>query len=186
MIKKISFYDFDGCLMNTPEPEDGKRIYKEKTGVDYPHKGWWGRKESLDMNIFDIKYNDSVYRRYLKDKSNNNVLTILLTNRMDKLSDEVINILSKFDINFDEYSFKSGNKEKVDRIKYFLSYYNDVDTIDIYDDRDKELVEFRKFRSYFGDRYDINIFPVKGGVIINEKLNRITNLIKEEIKNFFK
>lgn len=40
MIKKLSFYDFDGCLVNSPEPEEGKRIYKEKTGDDYPHKGW--------------------------------------------------------------------------------------------------------------------------------------------------
>ena len=40
---KVAFFDFDGTLMNSPTPENGKIIYKEKTGVNYPYEGWWGR-----------------------------------------------------------------------------------------------------------------------------------------------
>ena len=52
-IRKVSIYDFDGTLIKTPEPELGKKIWKEKTGEDYPHKGWWGKRESLDIDIFE-------------------------------------------------------------------------------------------------------------------------------------
>lgn len=182
MIKKLSFYDFDGCLVNSPEPEEGKRIYKEKTGNDYPHKGWWGRKESLDVDIFDIKYNQNVYQRYLKDSKNPSTMTILLTNRIDKLSHEVIGLLDELNIKFDDYSFRSGNKEKVDRIKFYLTIHPNVKIIDIYDDREKELVVFREFKKEFSDKYQINIFPVQDGKILNENYYNIKRIIREVIK----
>ena len=34
-IERIAFFDFDGTLVNSPEPEEGKIIYKQKTGKDY-------------------------------------------------------------------------------------------------------------------------------------------------------
>ena len=189
MIKKLSFYDFDGCLVNSPEPEEGKRIYKEKTGNDYPHKGWWGRKESLDVDIFDIKYNQNVYQRYLKDSKNPSTMTILLTNRMDKLSHDVIGLLDELNIKFDDYSFKSGSKEKVDRIKFYLTIHPNVKIIDIYDDREKELVAFRQLKKEFSDKYQINIHAVENGEIISNKFfttlnNRIYNLY--EYRRLFK
>ena len=189
MIKKLSFYDFDGCLVNSPEPEEGKLIYKEKTGNDYPHKGWWGRKESLDSDIFNIKYNEEVYQEFLKDSKESSTITILLTNRMKKLSDEVIKLLDGFNVKFDEYSFKSGSKEKVDRIKFYLSIHPNVKVIDIYDDREKELVTFRQFKKDFSDKYKINIHAVENGEISSNqffttKNNRIYNLY--EYRRLFK
>ena len=189
MIKKLSFYDFDGCLVNSPEPEEGKRIYKEKTGNDYPHKGWWGRKESLDVDIFDIKYNQNVYQRYLKDSKKPSTMTILLTNRMDKLSHDVIGLLDELNIKFDDYSFRSGSKEKVDRIKFYLTIHPNVKIIDIYDDREKELVAFRQLKKEFSDKYQINIHAVENGEIISNKFfttlnNRIYNLY--EYRRLFK
>ena len=54
-ITKLSVFDFDGTTVDTGMPDTHKIIYKEKTGEDWPHKGWWGRPESLDTNIFDFK-----------------------------------------------------------------------------------------------------------------------------------
>lgn len=184
MIKKLSFYDFDGCLVNSPEPEEGKGIYKEKTGNDYPHKGWWGRKESLDSDIFDINYNEDVYQKYLIDSKESSTMSILLTNRMDKLSGEVIELLDGFNIKFDDYSFKRGSKEKVDRIKFYLSIHPNVKIIDIYDDREKELVAFRQFKKEFSDKYQINIYPVKDGRVLNERFYNFKRIIKEEFDKY--
>lgn len=184
MIKKLSFYDFDGCLVNSPEPEEGKRIYKEKTGNDYPHKGWWGRKESLNSDIFNINYNEEVYQKYLEDSKEPSTMSVLLTNRMIKLSDEIIKILDDFNIKFDDYSFKSGCKEKVDRIKFYLTIHPNVKIIDIYDDREKELVAFRQFKKEFSDKYQINIYPVKDGRVLNERFYNLKRIIKEEFDKY--
>ena len=53
-MKRLAVFDFDGTLFDSPEQEDGMRIWSQKTGQQYPHKGWWGRRESLDSDIFDI------------------------------------------------------------------------------------------------------------------------------------
>ena len=52
--KKLISFDFDDTLVKTPLPEEGKIVWKEKTGTDWPHRGWWSKPESLDMEIFDM------------------------------------------------------------------------------------------------------------------------------------
>lgn len=187
MAKEISFYDFDGTLIDSPLPEEGKKIWKEKTGEEYPHKGWWGRKESLDTEVFDIKPKDSVYKKYLKDKNNSDCVTVLLTNRLLKLKDSVLNILNENNIEFDEYSFKKGKEEKTDRILSFLNNYPDVEIINIYDDREKEIDLFKEFKEGYEGEYDtINVFNVRGNNILKEHYNRIEKIIIEEANNYFK
>ena len=51
-IKKLVCFDFDDTLCNTVKHDDGKVIWREKFGVEYPHRGWWSKPESLDMDIF--------------------------------------------------------------------------------------------------------------------------------------
>ena len=42
-ISKLSVFDFDGTLIDTPLPDYGKAEYKKKTGEDWPFPGWWGQ-----------------------------------------------------------------------------------------------------------------------------------------------
>ena len=64
-IKKLISFDFDDTLFHTPLPEEGKKIWKQKTGKDWPHsRGWWSKPESLDTEIFDIPINLNIYEKY--------------------------------------------------------------------------------------------------------------------------
>jgi hypothetical protein len=40
--------------VDTELPESGKQIYLDKTGKEWPHIGWWGKAESLDIEILKI------------------------------------------------------------------------------------------------------------------------------------
>lgn len=184
MIDTISFYDFDGTLLDTLDPETGKKIYKDKTGEDYPYKGWWGRKESLDCNIFNFDVNDSVYSKYIQDYKSEKIKTVLLTNRLYKLKDFILKVLNTKDIVFDEYSFKKGSKDKVERILDIIGSNNNIKTINIYDDRDKELKEFEKFKKEYTDKFNINVYKIKNNVLVETEKNKIINMITEEIKRF--
>ena len=92
-MRKLAVYDFDGTLMDSPMPDPGKQIWKEKTGEEYPHKGWWGRKESLNTDVFDIKPFPSILSLLKKDVSDPDTHTIILTSRLERLRPELENIL---------------------------------------------------------------------------------------------
>ena len=46
--EELHVWDFDGTLVNTPVPDTGRAQYESETGLPWPHKGWWGRAESLE------------------------------------------------------------------------------------------------------------------------------------------
>lgn len=159
MLKKISsddaidtlyFFDFDGTLADSPEPFEGKQKYKEITGKDYPHKGWWGKKESL--STFDVSLYDNIVERYKEAKSKSNAKVILLTNRLSFLKKEVMKILNDNNITFDELNFKSDGRDKAERIKEILEKYNNIKNIIIYDDRDDQLILFKKLKDELSEK----------------------------------
>ena len=137
-ITKISIFDFDGTLMATPEPETGMKIYKEKTGKDWPFQGWWGRNESLDMDIFDIKPISSVIADYNKERVKPNTRVIMMTGRTPKNADYVEKILNKYNITFDEYIYKKASDTlsfKINNLEEMLKSYPKLKEIEIWEDR---------------------------------------------------
>jgi hypothetical protein len=148
IITKLTIWDFDGTLISTPLPEEGKKIYKQKTGKDWPHAGWWGRADSLDMSIFDMPVIKSVIADYNKEKSNPDTMTVMLTGRMVKLGDLVRKILADKNLTFDEYHFNRGGSTDVAKIKTMediLLRVNTIKEISIYDDRSEHIDIFKKW-----------------------------------------
>ena len=177
MITRLCVYDFDGTLMNTPLPDVGKEIWKQKTGNEYPHVGWWGRAESLDMDIFDIEPYSPVLNQFNKDNNRNDTYTIILTSRLEKLRPQIEIIFEKYKIVPDQFILKEEGKEKNQRVEEILVNLPDVTEVDIYDDRDKEFKIFNKFKKDNPD-LDVNIHKVENGNIsLLEQKNKIFNII---------
>ncbi len=187
MITTLSFYDFDGTLIDTPMPDSGKEEWKKKTGEDYPHVGWWGRPESLSLEVFDIQPIPSVLNQLRSDTTKSDTYTVMLTSRLKKLQPYIEKILEKHNIMFDELSLKEGESGKDDRIREYLTRFPDVTTINIYDDREKEMVIFAKMKDELGDLYQINVYRVTDGKFsLVESNNKINEIISEEISIYKK
>lgn len=138
--KKISFWDFDSTLIDSPLPDPGKQIWAEKMGKPYPHKGWWGRNESLDLNVFDIQTHPEIISRYEKDLEDPDTTVVLLTNRIPQNADAIKKVLAKHSITFDAYSFKKDHKGKGERIWDILhTQFPDCKFFEFYDDDLKNL-----------------------------------------------
>lgn len=151
-ITKISIFDFDGTLMATPEPETGMKIYKEKTGKDWPFQGWWGRNESLDMDIFDIKPISSVIADYNKERVKPNTRVIMMTGRTPKNADYVEKILNKYNITFDEYIYKKASDTlsfKISKLEEMLKSYPKLKEIEIWEDR---VLHSKAFEEWGADK----------------------------------
>ena len=155
-ITKIAIFDFDGTLMDTPHPDTGKKEWEEKTGKEYPHRGWWSKRESLDTNIFDIESIKDTVMEYLAEYEDPNTLVIMLTGRLSNQADQVENILNSQGIIFDEYHYKNDGdtlSSKLNTIQSLLNRYPNVNFIEIYEDRELHAIGFKEW----GEENDIDI-----------------------------
>jgi len=160
IVNKISIFDFDGTLMSTPHPEEGKVIWEEKTGTKYPHIGWWSKPESLDTEIFDIKTIPPTVNAYEREKENPNTLLVMLTGRLPQQHKQVEGLLSSNGIYFDEYHYK-GNGDtlgsKLNTIRTLLIKYPTVESIEMWEDREPHAIEFRKWGKENGIPLKVNL-----------------------------
>ncbi len=144
-ITKLSIFDFDGTLVDTPLPDKGKDEYLKKTGKPWPHEGWWGRHESLDMEVFEMPSIESVIGDYEREIAAEDTAVVLLTGRMVKLTDHVMAILNAKNLKFDEYHLNRGGATDVAKIKSMeklLEKYTDTDMIEMWDDRELHIPVF--------------------------------------------
>lgn len=146
MLKKIYSFDFYATLFYTPEPEEGKKVFKRETGIDWPHKGWWSKKETLDQEIFYIPINEWVYKQYLNCISEDSMI-ILATGRIEKLRNEVESILSNHNLVFDEVHLNPGMDTYLFKQRLFerLIDKHKPDLFTMYDDRVEHLIKFKEW-----------------------------------------
>lgn len=145
-MKKLHIYDFDATMYHTTEPLTGVHIFKEKTGMDWPYLGWWSKRESLDLSIFDIQLNEWVHSEYLKSKELEDTYTALVTGRMIGIKDAVIKVLERDGISFDEIFCNTGGPTlnfKLRKFQLLFDKFKDtLEEVIIYDDRDEHIGSF--------------------------------------------
>jgi hypothetical protein len=164
---KLKVYDFDGTLVDTPTPTDeNKAIWKEKTGEDW-RGGWFGNRDSLRMDIFDMPSNPEVISDYKRDAADPESLVIMLTGRIPKVSEYVEAILNAKGLKFDDYLYNDGGdteKVKVRHMEMILKYNPDIREVIMHDDRDPHIPFFKAWgdemieKGYL-DKFHINHIP---------------------------
>lgn len=147
-ITTLSVFDFDGTTMDTLEADSGKLIWKEKTGEDWPHKGWWGRIESLNMDVFDFKPKPEVMRDYKAQVANNNTMVVSLTGRLPKLGDSVKAVLDANGYKFDRYLYNYGGStlpNKLEQMSKLLKEFPSIKVLNMWDDRNEHVPTFKQW-----------------------------------------
>lgn len=196
-MKRLAVFDFDGTLINTYSPEEGKPMWEKYYNKQYPYEGWWGRRESLDINVFDIKPFPKVLAQLEKEKNTSDTSVIILSSRMEKLRPEIEKILDMNNIVVDDVILKRGGEDKGDVILRIENYNQDLKEIVVYDDfmnkNVEKIAEYTKindlllphvqYNLYFVDKG--NISPLEGeGSVTFESTNELLNIIQEEIIKF--
>jgi len=188
-MKRLIIFDLDGTLIDSPQEELGKKVWYEKTGEPYPHKGWWGRKESLDTEVFNIKPFPNVLAQLEKEKAIPDTKVIILTARREKLRPYVEKILNDNGIVVDDIILKRGNETKGDVILKIENYNQDLDEIVVYDDfmnkNPEKIGEYTKIKDLLLPRVNYILYYVENGNIsLLESTDNILNVITEEIIKF--
>lgn len=162
-ITKLKVFDFDGTLILTPLPEFGKKAYQDKTGLEWPHQGWWGQPMSLDTSIFEMPVVQSVIDDYKRVKEDETSMVIMLTGRMVKLTDLVKKILDEKELEFDEHHFNRGGSTEVAKIKTMeriLDQNPAIIEIELWDDRLEHIPIFQQWGEKLIDDGKIETFKI--------------------------
>lgn len=184
MIKRLAAFDFDGTLMNSPEKEFGKIGWQKKTGREYPYEGWWGRPESLDLNVFDINPFPSVLHQLKKEQSTPNTFVIVLTSRMEKLRPQVQAVLDANDIHVDKLDMKYNWKNKGEKILDYINEFPELEEINVYDDMEKHIQAFEEIKNQIPEHITFNIYKADNGKLALTEGLKIKRIIQEELENF--
>lgn len=185
MIKRLAAFDFDGTLMNTPEEEVGKRFWSHKKSMPYPYKGWWGRPESLDLDVFDIKPFPSVLTQLKKELVTPNTYVIILTSRMDKLRPQVQAILDANNIDVHKLDMKHATSDKGVKILRYVQEFPLLKVINVYEDRDTDLQSYEAIREKLPQGIEFNIYQADQGSLALTESSRKQNMVEiilEEIR----
>lgn len=179
MVKRLVVFDFDGTLINSPLPENGKVMWSNYYKRDYPYIGWFSKKESLDLNVFDIKPLESTYNEYLKEKNCQDTIIIVMSNRLERLRNEIRLVLNKNNITVNEIDLNRDNDNKGQRLFRYIKKFPTISEIVVFDDRDSDLESYENVMPILAEK-NINIIINK---VFNSENNKY-NLINEEINNF--
>lgn len=147
-ITRVVVMDFDGTLVDTMTPDIGKPLWKKSTGFDWPHRGWWGREESLDMDVFGCKPIDKVIDAYKDEYLDQSTLMVMMTGRIPSLQTQVKAILNHCNLSFDEYLFNTGGPTldyKLKQLNNFVRSYPNLQTMEIWEDRPEHTKVFKQW-----------------------------------------
>lgn len=185
MIKRLAVFDFDGTLMDSPMSETGKTQWSEKMGKPYPFSGWWGKPESLDLQVFDIKPFPSVLKQLKKEIDIPGTYVIILTSRMEKLRPQVQAVLDVNNIKVDKLDMKRAEGNKGTKVLSYVQQLPDLKVINVYDDRDIDLEAYEGIRNQLPTGIEFNIYRATNGALALTETSRSRNplcIIQDELK----
>lgn len=181
---KLHAFDFDGTLIDSPMPETGKPKWEEVTGEEYPHKGWWGRPESLNTDVLDVEAFPNVKRILDMEYSNPESMVIILTSRIYKLKPALENVLAINNIKVDDIDLKKGGSDKGERVLRYLEQYPDINEINVYDDSDEQINVYLNTLPKIPDGIVFNIFSAnEGNLKLVKSNNDLVSIINEVIND---
>jgi len=194
-MRRLAVFDFDGTLIDSPQKEEGKKQWEKVKGEKYPYDGWWGRKESLDTDVFNIKPFPHVLAQLEKEKATPDTAVVIITSRMEKLRPEIEKIMDMYSIVVDDVLLKRGNEGKGDVILKIKNYNQDLKEIVVYDDfmnRDVgKIAEYTKITDQLSDDVEYTLYFVNkdkigllegAGIVSFKSTNRLLEMISEEIE----
>ena len=184
MIKKLNAFDFDGTLINSPEKDNGIKLWSKLKGIQYPYQGWWGRVESLDLTIFDIKPFPNVLSALNNAIKDDDSLVIVLTSRREKLRPSLQAILDINMINVDKLDMKTIELTKGERILKYVEKYPELKEINVYDDKDSDIDSYKQIISSIPQDIVFNIYRANNGklTLVGTNENSLLSIINEEIE----
>ncbi len=182
-VTELLIFDFDGTLFDSPYPEPGKLAYKAATGQEWPHKGWWGKAESLLPPV--VVGPGPVLETYRTHHNSASSATIILTARKKKTESGVRHVLDMYNVRPDVIVFKpddwpstqDNSVFKVTYLKRLLEKFPQVKRVRLWDDNEDNVAAFKQFAESNNTGIHFEIIDASGMNSASDMLSSSTELL---------
>jgi len=97
---------------------------------------------------------------------------------MEKLRPQIEAVLNKNHIHVDKIDMKRAESDKGKKILRYIEQFPDLQEIDVYDDRDSDIVSYKQISSIIPKNIEFKIFVANQGQL------RLMEIVREEIQKF--
>lgn len=186
-IKSLCIMDFDGTLINSFSPEEGRPMWEKFYNKKLNFSGWWGRPESLDLNVFDIKPFSSVLKQLKEEQAKSDSYIVILTSRMEKLRPQVEDVLKTNNIVVDKLDMRKAEHDKGKKVLRYVEQFPELQEINVYEDRDTDITSYNAIKNQLPKGIKFNIYLAREGKLsLLEHKFSILSVIHEEIQKLLK
>jgi hypothetical protein len=162
IINKICIFDWDSTLCFSPENTlENRNHWESVTGMKWVGNGWWGKLESLDCNVFDIKMNSHVLNIAKEYLEKSDVYTVILTGRVSKFENIIKDIMYRHDMkDVDAYHFNDSHNTldfKLRKIEEIANRFPSATIFEMWEDREEHIPYFIEWGvKRYGDNFIMN------------------------------
>ncbi|GMH33487.1 hypothetical protein BSKO_01321 [Bryopsis sp. KO-2023] len=143
-VEEIFVFDFDDTVFDTPLYTEAIRDYEQHTGQPWPHRGFWGQKDSLLPPL--KSYPGPAFQDFITHCGRRGALTVLMTGRIETTREGVESVLASYGVKPDRLILKTGGKTtsvyKVEEVRNLLYEFRSVKRIKLWDDLCENLAGF--------------------------------------------
>lgn len=178
---RLVIYDFDGTLFHSPDAEKGKELYKDITGEPWPHRGWWGRLETLSPPLVPEMPGPEWYitksvSSCKADLGDADATVVLMTGRPNQFRRRITEILDHAGLKMHGYFLTGqpgtvGNSTFEIKFNFIQGLLNpNYKSIEIHEDRPDQILLFKSFVPEIKTK-----FPNIEKIIINDIPNDVSH-----------
>jgi hypothetical protein len=158
-IKELYIFDLDETLLRVPSYTTKHLIEDKNPGVHFDDVySFYDNPLSLCDKLNNIQLIEPVFREWEEANADLDCAHVLITHRVDKLKETVIDLLSRKGVTFDETYFLGRVSDKSDVVEYLLTFVYEptsINKIKIFED---SIDQIFKYQQYFNSLvYNIDI-----------------------------
>lgn len=149
-MKTLLVFDFDETIVRVPN--FSAKVHVEEPDLQFDEAyDFYDHHKSLCERSYNIQLVSPVYEAWRRGMDSGEAYSILITQRIEELSNHVKDILESRGVYLDDYFFLGRKSKKIDVVRDLISDMPSLKNIHVYEDSIREINEYQQWFKTLGE-----------------------------------